>query len=72
MDIQINGKLASQRDLGNLLESAGFSPFTDQQSSLSYQIVEQGKIQSLAERGEFGFLELLKEVTGTVQFDNKI
>jgi len=43
-DIHINGKLASQRDLANLLESAGFSPFTDQPSSLSYQIVEQGKI----------------------------
>ena len=42
-------------------------------SNLSqYQIVEQGKIQSLSEKGEDGFLEMLKQVTGTTQFDQKI
>ena len=34
--------------------------------------MEQGKVQQLVEKGELGFLEMLKEITGTAQFDSKI
>lgn len=35
-------------------------------------MVAQGKVQELVDKGEAGFLEMLKEVTGTAQFDQKI
>lgn len=35
-------------------------------------MVAQGKVQELADKGEAGYLEMLKEVTGTAQFDSKI
>ena len=52
----------------NLFESGNFSLSSHSQ----FQIVEQGKVQQLVEKGEAGFLEMLKEVTGTAQFDQKI
>jgi chromosome segregation ATPase len=62
---QINGIPISQKDLSNLFESGNFSL-----SNLSqYQIVEQGKVQSLVDKGEQAFLDMLKQVTGTAQFD---
>ena len=67
-DHWLNGQPISHKDLVNLFESAGFSL-----SSLSqFQVVAQGKVQELVERGEAGFLDMLKEVTGTAQFDQKI
>lgn len=32
----------------------------------------QGKVQQLVDKEEAGFLEMLKEVTGTALFDQKI
>lgn len=55
-DYYVNGNLISQRDLSNLLESANVQT--------KFQIVEQGKVQQLVEKGEHGFLEMLRECTG--------
>ena len=67
-DYHINGQPITPKDLTNLLESANFSL----SSSSQFQIVEQGKVQNLVDQGEQGFLEMLKQVTGTSQFDVKI
>ena len=67
-EYQMNGQMITQKDLFNLFESGNFSLSSNSQ----FQIVEQGKVQQLVDKGELGFLEMLKEVTGTAQFDNKI
>jgi len=67
-DYHMNGQAITQKDLFNLFESGNFSLSCHSQ----FQIVEQGKVQQLVDKGEAGFLEMLKEVTGTAQFDQKI
>lgn len=67
-EYHINGQSISQKDLFNLFESGNFSL----SSSAQFQVVAQGKVQELVDKGETGFLEMLKEVTGTAQFDQKI
>lgn len=41
-------------------------------SNSQFQIIQQGQIQDLVIKGENGFLGVLREVSGTVQFDEKI
>ena len=67
-EYQINGRAISQKDLFNLFESGNFNLSSNSQ----FQIVAQGKVQQLVEKGEAGFLEMLTEVTGTALFDQKI
>lgn len=67
-DYHLNGRPITQKDLFNLFESGNFSLSSQSQ----FQIVAQGKVQQLVEKGEAGFLEMLTEVTGTALFDQKI
>jgi structural maintenance of chromosome 3 (chondroitin sulfate proteoglycan 6) len=67
-DYYLNGKHIRQTDLFNLFESGGFSL----QSHSQFQIIQQGQLQSLVQRGEQGFLDMLTEVTGTRVFDQKL
>lgn len=67
-EYHINGQSIGQKDLFNLFESGNFSLSSQSQ----FQIVAQGKVQQLVDKEEAGFLEMLKEVTGTALFDQKI
>ena len=67
-DYYLNGKHIREKELFNLFESGGFSLNTQSQ----FQIIQQGQVQQLVSRGEVGFLEMLKEVTGTKSFDERM
>jgi len=67
-DYLLNGHHITQKDLFNLFDSSNFS--LSQQSKFLF--VEQGKVSALVDKGEVGFLDMLKQVTGTAQFDLKI
>ncbi|KAL0476479.1 sudA, partial [Acrasis kona] len=64
-EYRIDGKAVSQREVMNLLESAGFS------SSNPYYIVEQGKVTTLTNMKDNERVELLKEVAGTRVYDER-
>ncbi|EFC37534.1 structural maintenance of chromosome 3 [Naegleria gruberi] len=64
-EYRIDGKAVTQREVFNLLESAGLS------SSNPYYIVEQGKVSSLTTMKDAERLELLKEIAGTKVYDQK-
>ena len=67
-DYYINGKMIRERDLFDLFESGGFSLRANSQ----FQIIQQGQVQDLVIKGEKGFLQILREVSGTVKFDEKL
>lgn len=58
-------KRASKQEIQSLLEGAGFS------KSNPYFIVQQGKVQDLCTMADPERLRLLKEVAGTVVYDEK-
>ncbi|KAG2382505.1 hypothetical protein C9374_005085 [Naegleria lovaniensis] len=64
-EYRIDGKAVTQREVFNLLESAGLS------SSNPYYIVEQGKVATLTTMKDSERLELLKEIAGTKVYDQK-
>jgi structural maintenance of chromosome 3 (chondroitin sulfate proteoglycan 6) len=64
-DYYLNGKHIIEKELFNLFESGGFSLSGQSQ----FQIVQQGEVEKLVQRGENGFLDMLKEITGTASFD---
>ncbi|KAL9651690.1 hypothetical protein ABK040_009305 [Willaertia magna] len=64
-EYRIDGKAVSQREVFNLLESAGLS------SSNPYYIVEQGKVSHLTTMKDSERLELLKEIAGTKVYDQR-
>lgn len=58
-----------EQELFNVFESGGFSL----RSNSQFQIIQQGQVQDLVAKGESGgFLNILKEVAGTVKFDDKM
>ena len=61
----LDKKHVTKSDVGNLLESAGFS------KSNPYYIVQQGKITSLTLMKDVDRLELLKEVAGCKVYDER-
>lgn len=61
----IDGKHVTKADVNNLLESAGFS------KANPYYVVQQGRVASLAAMNENQCLELLKEVAGTIVYDER-
>jgi len=67
-DYHLNGKHIKEKELFNLFESGGFSLNSNSQ----FQIIQQGQVANLVSRGESGFLEMLKEVTGTQAFDDRM
>lgn len=67
-DYYFNGKHITHKDLFNLFESGGYS-FSSQ---TQFQIVQQGEVEKLVVQGEDGFLKMLKDVTGTSTFDNRL
>lgn len=67
-DYYINGQFIREKQLFNIFESGGFSLKADSQ----FQIIQQGQVQDLVVKGEQGFLSILREVSGTVQFDEKL
>jgi len=64
-EYRIDGKAVTQKEVTNLLESAGFS------SSNPYYIVEQGKVSLLTTMKDEDRLSLLKEVAGTRVYDER-
>ncbi len=66
-DYCLNGKHIGEKALFNLFESGGFNLH----SASQYQVVAQGRVQSLVAQEESGFLAMLKEVTGTGAFEQR-
>jgi len=64
-EYRIDNKAVTQREVFNLLESAGLS------SSNPYYIVEQGKVSMLTTMKDSERLELLKEIAGTKVYDQR-
>lgn len=64
-EYRIDNKAVTQKEVSNLLESAGFS------SSNPYYIVEQGKVSLLTTMKDSDRLNLLKEVAGTRVYDER-
>lgn len=64
----INGRFIHEKELFDLFESGGFSL----KANSHFQIIQQGQVQDLVVQGEHGFLSILQEVSGTVQFDEKL
>lgn len=58
----------TKAEIYNLFESSGFSL----QSQAQYQIVQQGKINSLIQGEDESFMTMLKDVTGTATFDTRL
>jgi chromosome segregation ATPase len=67
-DYLLNGKTIREKELFNLFESGGFSFKAQSQ----FQVIKQGQVQEMVQRGEASFLDMLKEVTGTRLFDEKL
>lgn len=64
-EFYIDNKHVTKADINNLLESAGFS------KSNPYYVVQQGRVASLAGMNESQCLDLLKEVAGTIVYDER-
>eukprot|EP01080_Neovahlkampfia_damariscottae_P003454 gene3454-6103_t len=64
-EYRIDSKSVTQKEVLNLLESAGFS------SSNPYYIVEQGKVSLLTTMKDVDRLNLLKEIAGTKIYDER-
>uniref|UniRef100_A0A0G4IBW9 Structural maintenance of chromosomes protein n=1 Tax=Chromera velia CCMP2878 TaxID=1169474 RepID=A0A0G4IBW9_9ALVE len=62
----VDGKHVTKRELDEILESAGFG-----RSGAQSSIVRQGRIAEFALMGDAKRLDLLKEVAGTRQYDDK-